>query len=221
MSNFTKKTIITFQDSWPWALVLAVVVAVTFQALNYGLRHGIDDKGIVILGVVDSVFLLAIGLRYLKRGLFIENWNNAYHTELGNGIIYESGVVPNVDNEQIDHALIDAVNFWDAKALAGASYLPGTAKTMVVNDYLGHVFNGGTISITNKPIIAGNINWTIKALGIASSNDIAIDNEKGADQTLLLVRHEASHVCLSALGIDPGMYGNAHHAVFAEAGLGA
>jgi hypothetical protein len=221
MSNFTKKTIVTFQDSWLWFLILAFIAAVSFQALNYGIRHGLDKDGILALGIVDAVFLFIIGFRYIMRGIFIETWNNAYHTELGNAIIYSNGVVPNVTNAQIDSALLDAVNFWDAKALAGASYLPGTAKTQVVNNYLGHAFDGGTIGITNKVIVVGNASWTVKALGIVNDNDISIDNQGGADQTLLLIRHEASHICLSALGIDPGSYGNAHHEIFAKAGLGA
>ena len=220
MTKYTKK-LFTFIDSWPWVLVLVLVLGATGQALHYGLKHGIDETGFAVLGIVDATFLFLIGLRYILRGVWIENWNNAYQSDEGMAIMPVAGVKMNASYIDIDNALTAAIDFWDEKALAGASYLPSTAKTRVINDDLGHAFIGGTMTIDNKPIVAGNASFYIKALGLTLGNDIAIDNEKGAETTLSLVRHEASHVCLSALGIDPGTYGTAHHAIFAEAGLGA
>lgn len=220
MTKYTK-SLFTFIDSWPWVLILLLVLAATGQALHYGLEHGIDKTGFAVLGIVDATFLFIIGLRYILRGVWVENWNNAYQTDVGMAVMPVSGVKLNVSYSDINNALIDAINFWDAKALAGEPYLPPTTKTKVANDYLGHAFIGGTMTIDNKPIVAGSQSFYIKALGLTSGNNIAIDNEKGVETTLNLIRHEASHVCLSALGIDPGTYGTAHHTIFAEAGLGA
>ena len=76
-------------------------------------------------------------------------------------------------------------------------------------------------SDVSAPLTTSCSSWQRNFIGKKIS--ICYDRKKIPDDAtfLNLVRHEAGHLCLSALGIDPGNYGNAHHAIFAAANYGA
>jgi hypothetical protein len=209
--TMVKKSIFTFQDSWPWALIVALVVGGGIKAIAYAAQHGADPAGFVVLGIMSAAFLLITASRYLFRALFIIKWNEAFHTRLGMAILPNE--VQDVPYRKIDEVCDAATFYWAAWAVQNTKLTAFAAKQLIAT-----AFYEGTISVVPKPITNS---WG-KFLGLQDGKNISVvfDKEFVIDDAsfLQLVKHEVSHLCLEALGIIPNGYGDNHHEIFAKMG---
>src|ERR1017187_1054210 len=210
-----KKPIMTFNDSWPWALLMTFVLGASVQAIRYAEAHGFDKTGFLVLGITVAVFVAITVLRYILRGIQIEAWNNAYQTKLGTAIMPNG--VTGVSYANVEKVVDDAIVYWAAWAPANIGISIKSATALMTT-----AFSGATIAISPKIIVAGNQSWSGKFLGIQEDQNIYVvyDKKIVADETtfLGLLRHEVSHLCLTALAVDPGVGGSNQHAIFAKTG---
>ena len=210
-----KKQFWTFTDSWPWVALLALLVGVTTKAILYANTHGYDAKGFVVLAITAGVFISLIALRYVLRKLIIDNWNNAFQTRLGAAVIPND--VVDVPFRGVDQTCDDAAFFWKDYAIKNLNLTASSAQALIAT-----AFSGATIACSSKPIVAGNKSWSGKLMGAQDGQNIAVVYDKKIvlhdSDFLQLVKHEVSHLCLSALGVDPGWMGANHHEIFAKLG---
>ena len=210
-----KKPYVTFQDSWPWALILAFVFGVSTKAFLYANSHGFDKDGFLVLGIVVVTFLVLIGFRYVLRVLAIEKWNDAYQTRLGTAVIPND--VVDVPFRKVDQTCDDVAFYWKDWGVKNKGLTSNSAQLLIAT-----AFSGATISCYSKVIEKGNEWWNGKFLGIDEGQNISVVYDKKIivdDKDFLqLVKHEVSHLCLSALGVDPGIGGANHHKIFSETG---
>jgi hypothetical protein len=210
-----KKPIFTFYDAWPWALLLAFIGGAVTKAILYAQTNGYDRQGFTVLAITCAVFLFLTLLRYTLRAVGIEAWNSAFQTRLGTAVI--PGKVEGVPYRGIDTVCDNAAFYWADWAVKNKGMTSSCAKTLVANG-----FYGATISVSDHVIQYGNQSWSGKLLGVQDGQHIGVvyDGNVVIDdaQFLQLVRHEVSHLCLTALGVAPGAFGTFHHAIFAETG---
>jgi hypothetical protein len=210
-----KKSIITFTDSWPWALIVAIIGGAAVKAITYASVHGYDQQGFLVFGIVAAVFLALIATRYVWRAIFIETWNNAFQTRLGTAVLPND--VVDVPFRDIDQVCDDAAFFWKDWAIKNLNLTANSAQALIAS-----AFSGATIICSSKVIVYGNQSFSGKALGIQEGQNIYVvyDKKIVADKTtfLGLVKHEVSHLCLTALGVAPGFMGNSQHEIFAKTG---
>jgi hypothetical protein len=210
-----KKSIFTFQDSWPWMLIVALIVTATTNAISYAQAHGFDQQGFLVLGITVAVFMALITTRYVMRAVFIKNWNEAFQTRLGAAVLPND--VVDVPFRDIDQVCDDAAFFWKDWAVKNLNLTANSAQVLIAN-----AFSGATIICSSKVIEVGNQWFNGKFLGIQEGQNIYVvyDKEVVADKTtfLGLVKHEVSHLCLTALGVAPGFMGNNQHEIFAQTG---
>jgi len=209
-----KKHIFTFIDSWPWVLLLAIVGGATTKAILYAQAHTFDETGFLVLGITTAVFVLLTLLRYTLRGIQIEAWNHAFQTRMGTAVMPND--VVDVPFRKVDDTCDNAAFFWKDWAVKNKNMTPSSAQALIVL-----AFSGATIACSSKVIVAGNQSWSGKFLGLQDGQNIYVVYDKKiiADDTdfLQLVRHEVSHLCLTALGVSPGD-GPAQHEIFAQTG---
>ena len=209
-----KKSIITFQDSWPWALILAIIAGATTKAILYAHSHSFDETGFLVLGITVAAFVLVILARYLLRGIQIEAWNHAFQTRMGTAVMPND--VVDVPFRKVDDTCDNAAFFWKDWAVKNKNLTPSSAQALIVP-----AFSGATIACSSKVIVAGNQSWSGKFLGLQDGQNIYVVYDKSiiASDTdfLQLVKHEVSHLCLTALGVHPGD-GPAQHEIYAQTG---
>ena len=210
-----KKPMLTFSDAWPWAAVLALTGGVTTKAILYANAHGFDQAGFFVLGAVAVAIALITAMRFTLRFLAVTKWNEAFQTRLGTAVV-PNGVV-DVPFRKVDQTCDDAAFYWAEWATKNTKLTAFAAKALIVT-----AFSGATIEVSPVVIEAGNSSWSGKFLGLQEGQTIEVvfDKKIIVDDTafLGLVKHEVSHLCLTALGIDPGWGGNSHHEIFAQTG---
>jgi hypothetical protein len=210
-----KKPVFTFSDSWPWALLLAFIGGAVTKAILYAQTNGYDRQGFAVLAIVCAVFLFCTLLRYTLRAMGIEAWNSAFQTRLGTAVI--PGKVEGVPYRGIDTVCDNAAFYWADWGVKNKGLTASAAKTLVAD-----AFHGASISVVDHVIAYGNQSWSGKLLGVQDGQQIGVVYDKkiiiDEEQFLGLVRHEVSHLCLTALGVAPGAFGTFHHAIFAETG---
>lgn len=210
-----KQPFITLNDSWPWFLVSVLSVGFLGKALQYGLKTGLDVKGIVVASIVVAIILAITIMRFAFRYFYIQKWNNAFQTQLGTAVVSEAGLVPYRD---IDQAQDDVASFWVDWAASQGIF------ANVARNKIAEAFSGATITIFPHIIETGGQGWYGKFLGLQQGQNISVVYDKVAvkdENTLLsLVKHELSHLCLSSIGIDSGSGGENHHRIFAEQHVG-
>jgi hypothetical protein len=210
-----RKPFITFNDSWPWLLVSTASVGVLAKAIEYGLKNGLDVKGVVIASIVVVALLGITITRFVMRYLSIKKWNSAFQTRLGTAVISKAGEIPYRD---IDQAQDDVAFFWINWAIDQGSY------GYKIRSSVADAFSGATIVVYPKVIERGTEGWYGKFVGLQEGKNISVvyDKDKIKDEQALLslVKHELSHLCLTAIGVDPGDYGDKHHKIFAEQKVG-
>jgi hypothetical protein len=210
-----KKPVFTFVDSWPWTLIVAIIGGAATKAVLYANIHGYDRQGFTVFGIVAAVFFSLIVLRYILRAIGIEAWNSAFQTRLGTAVF--PGKVEEVPYRKIDEVCDDAAFYWADWGVKNKGLTASAAKTLVAN-----AFYGATIIVVDKLITVGNQSWSGKLLGVQDGQTIGVvfDGKIVVDETafLQLVKHEVSHLCLTALGVAPGAFGTFHHVIFAETG---
>ena len=113
----------------------------------------------------------------------------------------------------IERTIADAMAFW-------ISQYPHRASAIV--DF----FNGATLTFTQDLLVyhaRGPDGQRVKRLanGLTSYNWMGVrwDLEANFSHALSLVKHEASHVALNAVGVASGEFGELHHAAFRERGF--
>ena len=214
-NKMVKKNMLTFQDSWPWVLIVAIIVGVTTKAILYAQAHGFDQQGFLVLGITVAVFMALIATRYVWRAVAIKNWNNAFQTRLGTAAMPND--VVDVPFRDIDQVCDDAAFFWKDWAIKNLKLTANSAQVLIAT-----AFSGATIICSSKVIEVGNQWFNGKFLGIQEGQTIYVvyDKKVVADKTtfLGLVKHEVSHLCLTALGVAPGFMGNNQHEIFAQTG---
>jgi hypothetical protein len=208
-----KKHLFTFQDTWPWALMLALIVGVSTQAILYARHHGFDQHGFFVLGLVVACLVAIIVVRFLLMAIVIEKWNNAFKIRLGAAVFTND--ILNIPLRGIDSVCDDAAFYWKEWAIRNRGITSSNAQSL-----LASAFDGATIICRPQIIQRGTSLWTGKFLGIQEGQNIYVVYDKKIvvddDSFLRLVKHEVSHLCLTALGVDPGNFGNLHHEIFAQ-----
>ena len=74
---------------------------------------------------------------------------------------------------------------------------------------------GATVFVVGEP---PSVKYLGKVSGYQEGQVVVAAVQPTLQATLDLVRHEVSHLCLSALGVDPGVAGEAHHEIFRQTG---
>jgi hypothetical protein len=208
-----QKKLFTFSDAWPWALILALVTALTAVAISAIVKDKTDPdsfaKGLITVLVAVS-FASMIAYRYDERYLAISKWNQAFQTNQGTAIApdissyslfksagwylpvqfgfssqYENPVYLDIQNE-IDNC----IKFWSGycKVSSGTIY---------------SAFSGATISIVSAPFVATFYSRLL--VGSTQGNNIQVVYDGNVIKTketfIGLVRHEVSHLCLGVCGV--------------------
>lgn len=208
-----KKQVVTFEDSWPWGLILVFITGATIKAILYAVAHKFDETGFLVLGLTVGTFYLLTAFRYTIRALWVIAWNNAYQTKSGIAIIPND--VINVPLQKVEQICNNAAAFWGDWATRNLNLTAGAANSLIAT-----AFSGATILCSSKVIVGGTPWWNGKFVGIQDGQNIYVVYDKkiiGTEADFLqLVKHEVSHLCLTALGVDPGSSGSNHHAIFAQ-----
>jgi hypothetical protein len=215
-----KKSVFTISDSWPWLAVLAIVGTCLVKAIGYGASHGFDQTGMAVFIIAATVIVVAAGVRMILRTVWILDWNEAFQTRLGMAII-PINEVRGVPYREIDSLLDDVAFYWRdwATKQTDPIYPEGGCLTVeAAKKLLAAGFDGGTLFVSPTPISTSYG----RVIGVTSGNEITVLYDSNViidDKALLeLVRHEASHLCLTSLGYPAGPGGCSHHKIFASTG---
>lgn len=219
------KKLFTIKDSWPWALILLFVSIVTFFAIRA--YDGTKDSllKLILLGVVDLTFMAIIEYRYHLRYQFVYAWNSAYHTVTNVAILADQAGVKLIQNNLYDRSTWQAINdeinkcakFWSDWYDQEQQVCYIVKNLDLINFKIIKALDGATLSIVDAPFM---VTFVGKVMGVQEGQNICVvydgDRIKTLDQLLALCRHEVSHLCLSALGVDNGYAGTTHHEIFAK-----
>lgn len=225
------KKLFTFKDSWPWVLILLFVSIVTFFAFRANWNDPTTHTKLDILGVVDLVFLALIAYHYELRERFVKLWNGSYHTSTNTAIIIQgfgnnikafnalcNMGFPNEIYKAIDAKVTECIDYWAKWNNSNAS--GGDVKVVIDRLKELKALNGATITVADEPI---NVNFIGKVMGYQEGQQLTVvfdgDRVKDLPQLLDLTAHEVSHLCLTALGVDPGYKGDNHHAIYKQTGF--
>jgi hypothetical protein len=200
----------TFKDSWIWVLLNAFCIGAFVKAVVYQIQHGIGiHTGVYVVGGVVLTILGITLYRYIARWWCLKKWCDAPHTVSNMAVMSDQGL----EDDYIalfNHIILTTVDFWSFwNGIVGSDTYEINKRKIL------DAMNGGTIFLVDQPIYRGNEFWSGKFLGIQEGNVITIVN-KDKDQMLQLLKHELSHLCLTAIGVDPGPFGNKHHEIFAQ-----
>lgn len=226
------KKLFTLKDSWPWALITLFSIIITPLAI----MHNWNDQNIVklcILIVVDFAFYSIIFWRYDLREQFINIWNKAYHTRTNVAIIannvgfklINAGLYQNSTWDTISNEIDKCVDYWanwDQNRISSPNIIvvPGGMGLQTRKTKQNNVLYGATLNIVSNP---PTVNFIGKVMGYEDGQNIVVtfdgDKVKTLEQLLALIRHEVSHICLSALGVDSGYAGANHHIIFNQTGF--
>ena len=234
-----QKKLFTIRDSWPWLLITLLVIGVNFAGFRYNWHAdwAIGPVGVQlgIMALVSVVFLLITTYHYHLRECFVFAWNNAFQTPTGVAIMVDDAatvlmIKAGVINGSTDTSLKEKVAIEIDKCVLYWSnwyqtYRPTPGTPFVVLDVwdaankMDNALVGQTILVVAKPPI---VNFIGKVMGFSDGANIVVtfDGDRVASEAALLqlIRHEVSHVCLSAAGIDAGYAGTKHHDIFAQTG---
>lgn len=240
------KRLFTLKDSWIWVALLSFITAVTVKTISYNWDkvatshttvapsdHTALTKVAILLMVSFILWCLAVW-RYIQREGLVSLWNRSYKTDQDVAIeITESAFLLMSmkdlvkDNENINKAAlypkisceIDKCNkYWTNWYLNRPNHKEIHTDKLGYSTDIDAALSGATLSITDKPF--GAMYATKKLMGVQDGQNIVVVFDGKVvgtlDQLLALIRHEVSHLCLSALGIDPGNGGAAHHIIFTQ-----
>jgi hypothetical protein len=218
-----KMKLFTLADSWPWALATAIITFMVTLAVRYGVLHGFDPVGLTILGVVAATFFLLFLARYLIRAKYIDEWNDAFQCKVGCAVI--SRDIPNVKYWLIDEELSKTAKYWldIARSPTFFDVCKVNAPGWVNNDQAIYKLENSlaykSIFVVKGPIELYNPYFMAKLAGMVDLGGNIVVSGDDPNRLIALVRHEASHVFLSALGIPAGPNGDEnHHRIFQELG---
>jgi hypothetical protein len=187
------------------------------------------------MALVSLVFLALTTYRYHLREGFIWAWNHAYQTTTGVAVMVEDtalvlmikagivkGSTDNTFNDKISDLIESAVVYW-AHWYQTYAPAPGIVKLVFSEAAAGSkmrdALSGQSLEVVSKPPVDSIIG---KLAGYEDGLNIVVtfDGTGIASEAALLglIRHEVSHVCLSAVGIDAGYAGTKHHEIFAQTG---
>jgi len=205
-----KKRLITLKDSWPWALAAGLAVGGYIKAVLWSLSNTVNLEGLIVMGVVVAIVLGITVFRYVTRHFALSKWNDAYHTRTGVAVISKVGLVP---YKKIDDACEEALLYW-------ASWGAQNGKGVVLSKLYDALY-GCTILVYPTLLERGKGTWWHgKFVGLQEDDTISVVYDKqiviNEDSLVNLVRHEVSHRCLTAIGVDPGPYGDSHHEIFSN-----
>lgn len=196
-----KKKLFTIKDSWPWALTLMLFVG----GYSIALVSGNTIAGLAIVGGIVAVTVGIAVFRYMFRYYAISKWNNAYQTSTGIVVISNAGQVP---YEKIDAACKETMLYWSDWHGGGEAPLNKIAEALA----------GCTIIVFPSLLERSTPWWHGKFVGLQEDKTISVvyDKKIVVDESALinLVKHEVSHRCLTAIGVDPGNWGDLHHIIF-------
>jgi hypothetical protein len=236
-----QKKLFSLVDSWPWLVITLLVALLNVAAFRYN-WHADWASGPVgvqlgILALVSVIFLLLTTYHYHLREGFVFAWNNAFQAATGVAIMVDDAATilmlkADVINGSSDTSLkekiaieIDkCVLYWSKwyttySNTPGVIAVPSATCEAAAASRMDNALVGQTILVVAKPPI---VNFIGKVMGFSDGANIVVtfDGDRVASEAALLqlIRHEVSHVCLSAAGIDAGYAGTKHHDIFAQTG---
>jgi hypothetical protein len=160
-----KMKLLTFQDSWPWALINLTILAILLLACIKGQGEAKTIK-LLILGLSVFGFQAITLIKYIWRYRAVSVWNKAYKTKQGAAVINKVSLGIKILKE-IDDNISQACRFWNQYKN------PSEAQLLKIEK----AFYGATITITNKPI---KVMYLGNVLGvqIGQSVEVVFDNDK-------------------------------------------
>lgn len=219
-----KIPLVGIREGWPWWLITAFLSSVVGWALyyNYAITGtGIDARGLVTVLGVYACFVALVAIRYSRRWKLVNEWNSAFHTQQGMAIVPTDSEVKGrlgaLCGDSIygdmDKAIADSIEFWlrwDRKKN------PQSSTTL---EHIVKVFEWGTLEIVSNPITSPTISYKMAGWQSANQIKVVFDGVRIPTTAVLLnlIRHEAGHVCLQALGVPD----STHHQLFNDSGYGA
>lgn len=205
-----KKSVFTLRDSWVWVLLALISSLVTPMAF---LHNGVNSwPQLIITCLVNGSFLFFVAQHYYLRVRWVITWNRAYHTTSQTAVLVQcvlpEGVTVDDVYRSVDHEVNRCQVFWslwkkddflsDMEAVRGA-------------------LTGATVLVVGE---LPSVPYLGKVLGYTDGLNVVVplDQRVICDLPALmsLVRHEVSHLCLDALGVDSGPGGEAHHTIFSQ-----
>lgn len=178
---------------------------------------GIEPVGRAIFGVAAVAFAVIPTVYFALRMRYAEAFDRDLIGYTSQGV----AVLADVDRADVDECVLDVeadiawtIDFWIGRRGMGFATPSGDVKAM-----LALFAGGGTLRFVPEVIEwAGNApipGVTRRAVGLTRGNQMGVWWAKGEPYPSARVRHEAAHVCLTALGVPPEQ----HHAVMAQHGF--
>lgn len=204
-----KKQVFTLRDGWIWWLLAAASALVTVLAIRAS--PGAEAE-LAILGLVDAVILGLVALHYVQRLDWVNTWNDAWKTTTDVAVLVDHDAQKKFSPIElypgVERVITEAVSWWASRS---TDALDAARRRTKMHDALA----GATVHVVGEP---PSVKYLGKVAGYQDGQVVVAMVQPDLVATLGLVRHEVSHLCLSALGIDPGSAGEAHHAIFKQTG---
>lgn len=185
-------------------------VAIGLTLVN-ALVPGIDPVGRAVFGVVAVAFAVIPTVYFALRMRYAEAFDRDLIGYTSQGV----AVLADVGRVDVD----DAVPLVEADVRWTIAFWAPEGKTQAFASILWLFADGATLRFVPDVIEwAGNApipGVTRRAVGLTRRNQMGVWWPKGEPYPSARVRHEAAHVCLTALGVPPEQ----HHAVMAQHGF--
>jgi hypothetical protein len=191
-----KKPFFTLKNFWIWILINIFAVGVVFVANYYNDPAALK---VLIADIVVATIALISSWYTINTYINIKKWNDALKTKQNLGVFSEPGFTIKLD--YINSLISDRVLLWCMK------------YKRPYCDIINYM-EGGSITFTSKEIY---VKYAGKVNGYTDGNKIELqilpESIQSKDETYKLLSHEIDHMCLNALGIDPGSAGVKHHEI--------
>lgn len=229
--------LLSFRDSWIWALMVVLFVGLPARALYYQyviLGNRASPVQVAVMGGTIAAVLWITFVRYFYRWGWITKWRKAFHINLGMAIMPEDEAAQlrvklsggNLLYLAIEKTVIETIAFWEVWTKTNIPSIADKAKSEMEEG-----IRYATLIITTEPILVRSTQGPLPSkymkglLGVQMNKELIVlfDGIKIKDtgDFLRVVKHEVSHLCLQELGISTLDGGEQHHKIFHDAVLGA